>query len=67
MYRAAGCLLNDMNVSHVMYLTIRCGVHSRAAFISLRALKGAAFIGGRRSDKGGIQSNKYIVLTMFIV
>ena len=59
MYRAAVCLINDIIVSHVMYSNISLGVHSRAAFISLRALEGAVFIGGRCSFKGGVQSNKY--------
>ena len=58
MYRAAGCLINDINVSHVMYLSISRGVHLRAAFISLRALINAAFIRGQRSFKGGVQLNK---------
>ena len=51
----------------MMYLTISHGVHSRAEFISLRALEGVAFIRGRslfhsepskvrRSFEGGIHS-----------
>ena len=59
MYMAAGCLINDIIVSHVIYLTISRGVYSRAAFSSLRALEGAEFIRGRRLLKGGVQSNKY--------
>ena len=56
MYWAAGCLINDIIVSHVMYLIISCGVHSRTAFVLLIALEGVAFIRGRLSFEGGVHS-----------
>ena len=51
--------LNHVCACANSYTNISHGVHSRAAFVSLGTLEGAAFIRGRRSFKGGVQSNKY--------
>ena len=51
--------LNHLRACADSYTNISRGVHSRRAFISPRALDGVAFILGRRSFKGGVQSNKY--------
>ena len=48
--------LNHLRACADSYTNISRGVHSRAVFISLRALDSAAFIRGRRSFKGGVQS-----------
>ena len=66
MYRAAGCLINDIIVSHLMYSNISRGVHSRAVFVSLRALEGAAFIRGQRSFKGCVQLQAAAVRNMYL-
>ena len=46
--------LYDVIVPHVVHGGNGCGVYSRAAFISLSALEGAAFIRWRHLFKGGV-------------
>ena len=48
------CTVYDIIVPHVVDSNIGCGVYSRAAFISLSALEGAAFIRGRHLFKGSV-------------
>ena len=48
------CTVYDIIVPRVVDSNNSRGVYSRAAFISLSALEGAAFIRGRRLFKGGV-------------